>query len=168
MPLLWLLEQWWGSRWVGPPLESTTLPLMRRIIQRRWRVWRRNDLPATRRGISSTGTRRSTSWARDLETIASIRTRPVNWTRDACVYCVTKREVKQKFFTCKRGSAAVVRTTCCYYGKGQILYLSRAETPIPVNTKFLFLCRFLVMLDWQVTRWRIVLQKLPCSCQCLA
>jgi len=38
--------------------------------------------------------------------------------------------------TCKRGSAAVVRTSNCSYGKGQILHLSRAETTVPINTKF--------------------------------
>jgi len=37
--------------------------------------------------------------------------------------------------TCKRGSAAVVRTSCCSYGKGLILNLSRAETTEPINTK---------------------------------
>jgi len=40
---------------------------------------------------------------------------------------------------CKRGSAAVVRTTCCSYGKGQILHFSRAETTVPINTKFLMI-----------------------------
>jgi len=39
------------------------------------------------------------------------------------------------FITCKRGSAAVVRTTCYTYGKGYILHLSRAETTLPFNTK---------------------------------
>jgi len=38
--------------------------------------------------------------------------------------------------TCKRGSAAVVRTSCCSYGKHQILHLSRAETTEAINTKF--------------------------------
>jgi len=38
--------------------------------------------------------------------------------------------------TCKRGSAAVVRTSCCSYRKHQILRLSRAETTEPINTKF--------------------------------
>jgi len=38
--------------------------------------------------------------------------------------------------TGKRGSAAVVRTTCCPYGKGQILHISRAETTLPIITKF--------------------------------
>jgi len=38
--------------------------------------------------------------------------------------------------TCKRGSAAVVRTGWSSYGKGQILKLSRAETTEPINTKF--------------------------------
>jgi len=38
--------------------------------------------------------------------------------------------------TCKRGSAAVVRTSCCSYGKHQILHLSRDETTEPINTKF--------------------------------
>jgi len=37
---------------------------------------------------------------------------------------------------CKRGSAAVVRTSCCSYGKRQILHLSRVETTEPINTKF--------------------------------
>jgi len=37
---------------------------------------------------------------------------------------------------CERGSAAVLRTTCCSYGKVQILHLSRAETTQPINTKF--------------------------------
>jgi len=37
---------------------------------------------------------------------------------------------------CKRGSAAVVSTRCCFYGKGQIFHLSRAETTLPINTKF--------------------------------
>jgi len=38
--------------------------------------------------------------------------------------------------TCKRGSAAVVRTICCSYGKHQILHLFRAETTEPINTNF--------------------------------
>jgi len=38
--------------------------------------------------------------------------------------------------TCKRGSAAVVRTTCCSYGEPQILNLFRAETTVPINTTF--------------------------------
>jgi len=32
--------------------------------------------------------------------------------------------------------ATVVRTTCCSYGTGNILHLSRAETTVPINTKF--------------------------------
>jgi len=39
------------------------------------------------------------------------------------------------FITCKRRSGAVVRTTCCPYGEGPILYLSRAETTEQINTK---------------------------------
>jgi len=38
--------------------------------------------------------------------------------------------------TCKPGSAAVARTSYCSYGKEQLLQLSRAETTIPINTKF--------------------------------
>jgi len=38
--------------------------------------------------------------------------------------------------TCKRGSTAVLRTTCCSYGKGQILHLSKPETTLPINTRF--------------------------------
>jgi len=38
--------------------------------------------------------------------------------------------------TYKGGSAAVVRATCCSYGKVQILQLSIAETTEPINTKF--------------------------------
>jgi len=46
---------------------------------------------------------------------------------------MTKNEMEHH---CKRGSAAMVRNTCCSYGKGQIMNLSRAETTLPINTKF--------------------------------
>jgi len=49
----------------------------------------------------------------------------------------TENSPIQTFITCKRVSAALVRTCCCSYGKGQILHLSRAVTTVPINTKFL-------------------------------
>jgi len=37
-------------------------------------------------------------------------------------------------------------TTCCSYGKGHILHLSRAETTVPINTKF---WRLITTVRWR-------------------
>jgi len=56
------------------------------------------------------------------------------------VIVISPPEAASRYFTwqitCKRGSAAVVTTSCCSYGTGRILHLSRAETTEPINTKF--------------------------------
>jgi len=60
-----------------------------------------------------------------------------NWISDInnCIVMSAFRIVDINI-THKRGSAAVVRNSCCSYGKGHILHLSRAETTEPINTKF--------------------------------
>jgi len=66
----------------------------------------------------------------------------INSFRFKCWYCGQNNILhffqyhSRRCITCKRGSAAVVRTTCCSYGEPQILNLSRAETTEPINTKF--------------------------------
>jgi len=45
-------------------------------------------------------------------------------------------ETSRYIITCQRGSAAVVRTSCCSCGIHQMLHLSRAENTEPINTKF--------------------------------